>query len=267
MIDQIKDDLRSAGVPVVLVDALLRYYISIRENYMLGKYEPSSLNGGKFVEVCIRILQHEINGDYTLLKDRIKNSCDILRSFERAPASSNHDSFRIHIPRVLMAIYNVRNNRGVGHIGGDVDSNFVDSTLIVSCADWVLAEFIRVFYQCPLEIAQHRVNAIVQRPLFLVFKPNNKPVILLEKISYKDKVLLILYSYDIDIISDSELFSLSEHSNKSIFIRAILKPLSKSKMIIYNSKKEIMITPKGISYIESLLPELNERLKKEARNE
>lgn len=45
---------------------------------------------------------------------------DACERLEQAPASKFPRSVRIQIPRVLIAFYEIRNNRGVGHVGGDV---------------------------------------------------------------------------------------------------------------------------------------------------
>ena len=37
-------------------------------------------------------------------------------------------------PQLIPALYDIRSNRGVGHVGGDVDSNQMDATLVVQIA-------------------------------------------------------------------------------------------------------------------------------------
>lgn len=93
-----------------------------------------------------------------------------LRAFEKSTSTGSLESYRIHIPRVLATIYNIRNKRGVGHLGGDVNPNFADSTFIVTCVDWILAELVRVHYTCSLDEAQKMVDSIIIRPSFLVTK-------------------------------------------------------------------------------------------------
>ena len=56
------------------------------------------------------------------------------------------DAIRLHIPRTLRLVYDIRNKRDVAHLGPDIDPNLQDSTLVVSALDWVLAEFIRLYH-------------------------------------------------------------------------------------------------------------------------
>ena len=53
-------------------------------------------------------------------------------------------SFKILIPRLLPLLYEIRNNRNVGHVGGDVDPNHMDATTVLAIVAWVMAELVRV---------------------------------------------------------------------------------------------------------------------------
>jgi hypothetical protein len=70
-------------------------------------------------------------------------------------------SMRVRIPRMLPALYDIRNNRGVGHVGGDVDSNLMDATAVYSMASWILAELVRAFHAVKTTDAQAAVDALV----------------------------------------------------------------------------------------------------------
>src|SRR6266851_1018203 len=70
-------------------------------------------------------------------------------------------SFQILIPRLLPALYEVRNNRGVGHIGGDVDPNHMDATFVISSCNWVMAELVRVYHDLSTNEAQEIVDTLV----------------------------------------------------------------------------------------------------------
>ena len=155
-------------LPNKLVDELINSYEEITENYYFGKYEPLELNAAKLCEVTYRILEFEIKKNFTPLGKQIRNIIQKLRDLEKE--SSMNDSIRFHIPRVAISIYNIRNKRGVGHIGGDIDPNFSDSTYVACAVDWILAELIRLHYHCDLEEAQKIVTSLVQRKIPLIYE-------------------------------------------------------------------------------------------------
>ena len=46
------------------------------------------------------------------------------------------ESFRLNVPDILLSVYRIRNKRGVAHISGDVDPNYMDSTFVVAASLW-----------------------------------------------------------------------------------------------------------------------------------
>jgi len=162
-----------------------------------------------------------------------------------------NESYRIHIPRVLVAMYNIRNKRGVGHLGGDVNPNSSDSSLLVACADWIMAELFRIHYQCPLDEAQEIVNALVQRRLNLVHKIGKIKRVLLHSLSQRNQTILLLSSVYPDKVTTDELVQWIEPSNKSRYRNEVLRPLHKERLIEYNDSGWCMILPTGLNYVAS----------------
>jgi len=253
MIEQVSTDLKS-GLPSELVDALLTTYDELKQNYFIGKHEPSELNGGKFCEACYRILQFETNNRiYTPIGDEIKDLIGKFRSLENLPTGSVHESFRIHIPRVLVAMYNVRNKRGVGHLGGDVTPNLIDSSLLIACADWVMAELFTIYYKCSLDEAQKIVNAFAQRKLILVHEIEDIKRVLLPSLSQRDQTLLLLSSVYPEKVTSDDLVKWIEPGNKSNYKNIVLRKLHVDRYIEYRSGWCVAL-PTGLNYVSSQYP-------------
>jgi hypothetical protein len=263
MIQQIATDLKSK-LPSELVDALLASYEEIKQNFFLAKHGPSELNGGKFCEACVRILQHQTDsGKFTPLGVQISDMIGKLRDFEKLPSNVANDSYRIHIPRALVTMYNIRNKRGVGHLGGDVNPNRADASLLVACADWVLAEIFRIHYQCSLEEAQGVVDSLVQRRLVLVHESEQVKRVLLPSLSYKDQTLLLLASAYPEKVSEEDLTNWIEPSDKSQYRRRVLRALHSERLIEYKESSWCVILPTGLNYVESQYPMWLAKLNKE----
>lgn len=247
-----RNDLYKA-YPQELVDALLGSYIIIKEHFYLGRFESAELNGGKFVEACVRILQYSSSGSYTPIGQEIKNMIDTLRKFEQLAATSCLESYRIHIPRNLMAIYNIRNKRGVGHLGGDVNPNMADSILITSVCDWVLAELFSINFNSTLDEAQNTVDSLVQRKIPLVYSYNGVTRVLNQKLSLKNQTLLLLAEYYPKRVLERELVRCLEPSNVSYYRREVIKPLHKERLIDYSLNEGCFILPGGLKIVENNL--------------
>ncbi|MFC1963768.1 hypothetical protein ACFLV1_00075 [Chloroflexota bacterium] len=249
MLQKIRNDLKKL-YPSDLCDALIDSYVEIKEQYYLAKHEPSELNGGKFVEACVRIIQEELTNSHVPIGEHIPNIAKVIREFESAK-KTKHESFRIHIPRALLLIYNIRNRRGVGHLGGDVNPNLADATIIATTADWIIAEIYRKIYTVSLNQAQEIVNDLVRRKILLVHEIGDVKRVLDPTLSFREQTLLLLTSVQPEHISDDELIKNLEYSNPSRYRSYTLKNLHKDRFIEYSSDGHCTILPPGIRYVES----------------
>lgn len=248
MINQFSNDLKGV-FPDELVDSLIDSYVEIKTNFIIQKWEPSELNGGKFVEASIRILQHIIFGIYTPIGTSIRNTFAEFQRIERAP-STHLDSYRIHIPRCLAAIYNIRNRRGVGHLSGDINPNKTDSYLIITICEWILAELYRINYSVSLTEAQNIVDKLISRKLELVFELNGIKRILNPRLKIKDKILLIVYSEQSEYVTLSNLCLHLKNKNQYYLKNKILKQLDKEEFIELTKDDKIYLLPPGEKYVE-----------------
>ena len=253
-LDRLKQDF-STRYPPAIVGELVDAYERIKENFFLGRHEPAELNAGKLCEAVVRILEFAAKGTFTPTRAQIRNMGERLRSFENQTSLS--DSLRLHIPRVANALYHVRNSRGVGHIGGDVNPNLGDATLLATGADWIIAEFVRLQYSCTLDEAQGIVEALVQRRLPLVYAIGGKKRVLNPKLSTAQQVLLLLSGEYPGSVDDVTLFEWTEYSNFSMFKRAVLRALHKRRHIEY-SVPSCTILPPGLRLVEAHFAEWNE---------
>lgn len=248
-IDNFRADLLHS-YPEDIVDSLLATFTEIRENYFLGKLEPAELNGGKFVEACVRLLQYQLSGTATPIGTPIRNMADTLRRFEDIPRAGNHDSYRLHIPRGLLSIYNIRNQRGVGHLPGEISPNMADANLIVSTANWIMAELYRLNFQVPIEEAQIIIDSIVERRLSLVHDLGAVRRVLDPKMEARDQTLLLLYVSHPDPLSDNKLLFDLEYKNASRYRRIVLPGLHQERLLNYFPDGKCVILPPGLDYVE-----------------
>lgn len=245
-----------AHLPAGLRDPLLKCYQEIISNYLEHRWEPSELNGGKFCEIVYTILDGYIKGSYPSGPSKPKNmqaACVALENTTPNPSRIGDRSVRILIPRTLPVLYEIRNNRGVGHVGGDVDPNFMDASAVCSIAAWIFAELIRVFHNVTTKEAQNVVDILVERKHSLIWEVEDTRRVLDAKMKVGDQVLLLLHTKP-GWMAESDLFKWVEYSSESLFRSRILKPHHKSRLIEYDDKKNrIRISPKGVKEIETIL--------------
>jgi len=237
-----------ASLRVELVDV----FNEIATNYRNNKWEPSELNGGKLCEVVFSIIDGYVKGVFPSKSFKPANMVDACLSLSYAAATFPR-SVRIQIPRMIMALYEVRNNRGVGHAGGDVNPSRMDATIVLYLSKWLVAELIRIFHDVDTKTATSAVELLMVKEIPTVWCVGGKKRVLNTKLNMKEKALLILYSENGPIRED-DLVLWTEHTNGAVFRRDILIKGHKSKLWEYDRKNGIVtLSPTGFDYVEKNL--------------
>ena len=197
-----------------------------------------------------RFLQWRLTGSHVPFGKAIPNFDDECRKLGGLPKSSGVESLRVIIPRALAFLYTLRNKRGIGHVGGDVEANEIDAAIAARQCDWIVCELIRIFHGLSLEEAQAIVDAIAQRVVPDVWSVSGKKRVLREGLSYKQQTLLLLYSEPEGVLSE-DLVSWTEHSNASVYKRNVLSQLHRDRLVEYDQESELVyLSPRGAEEVE-----------------
>lgn len=232
-----------------LADALLDELDQLANRFDLGDFQPSELSGGRFAEAAFRICQEVCTGTHTAIGKTLPPVDQLLRTLEQTPSTGTDDAFRLHIPRSLRLIYDLRNKRDVAHLGAGVSPNFADASLILACASWVTAEIVRLSYQCDITTAQRIVDNLVQRRTSLIWTEDDIVRVLDPSLSTRDKVLLILHHLQPDWVEDAKLRAWVEYSNATRFRNDVLGGLHAEALIHY-ANGSARILPPGNQHVE-----------------
>lgn len=242
-----------SAIPIGLREPLLKSYGEIATNFTEHRWEPSELNGGKFCEIVYTILAGALGGSYPSKPSKPKNmalACQALENVKADPNRVGDRSLRVLIPRMLMALYDIRSNRGVGHAGGDVDPNLMDATVVYQMASWILAELVRVFHGVTTQEAQDIAHALVERKIALVWDTGDAKRVQDPTMDKGDQALLLLHSKP-GWVSEQDLFRWVEYSTLSNFRGNILKEYHKSRLLEYDAPGgKVRISPLGSRHVE-----------------
>jgi hypothetical protein len=235
-----------AGIPESLVAPLLEEYRGICAAFSQGRWKLASLDAGRFCEVVFTILKGYLSGAFASSPSKPSDFVSACRALENQnPAQVGDRSLRILIPRLLPALYEIRNNRNVGHVGGDVVSNKMDATFVRESAAWILAELIRIAHQVSTEEAQQAVDALTERVHPLIWEVDGIRRVLSPGLTANDKALLLLYSTS-GWVSSSNLKEWVRYTGD--FNRVLKKLFDKQLVEVANGK--VIITPLGVKEVE-----------------
>lgn len=251
-------DKALANVPAQFRKRLISAYEDLKRNHLERRYDAGGLAAGKFCEICLRLLQHVVTGASIPFGTKIPNFADECRKLVTSRAGTVAESLRIVVPRALVLMYTMRNKRGIGHVGGDVEANQIDSATLARVSDWVMCELIRVYHGLSIEEAQDLVDVLATRSLPDIWEVGGKKRVLRNDLSASEQALLLLYHDPASCVLAEDLCDWVEYSQPSMFKRNILRPLHKKRLLEFDEESSVVyLSPTGIQVVEKTILQMN----------
>lgn len=104
-----------------LVKELLDAHAEAKRNFYLGGLRLSAVEGGRFCEAVFRLLQQITEGKYTALDKALPKTDDLIFKLSQLASFKFSDAVRLHIPRSLRLVYDIRNKRDTAHLSDGID--------------------------------------------------------------------------------------------------------------------------------------------------
>jgi hypothetical protein len=253
MINKVKDQLLKT-YPQELVYSILNSYTELAANFIRNKIRPSEVEGGRFCEATIRMLQYKTTGTYTPMGTSLNLDKEI-NTLRNLPATSFDDSIRLHIPRTIRVIYDIRSKRNSVHLG-NINPNLMDGTLVINCCKWILAELFRMESQISIEEAQRIINNLVEKELPMIQDFGGFEVILNTQLTARDRILVLLYNRGEKGATRAELSSRLPPKMRNQ-LGTQLSRLQHDRSFIHRDENRIYITRSGEKFTEdNILPKV-----------
>jgi hypothetical protein len=245
-LDEIRRGFADAGFPGDLIDEVLGAYVESKRRYHLGDHRPQAVEGGRFSEGVFRLLQHAAGLTATPIGRSLPGAPSLLDDLEGA---GGPDSVRLHIPRTLRLIYDIRNRRDAAHLADDIDPNLQDATLVVGNMDWVLAELVRLYHGVDAEEAQKIIENLVIKEVPAIQEIDGQPVILSD-LQPREQALLMLYRAGAHGASLDEIAGWLRVGRKD-HLQDRLQKLDKDRHVLeHPASGRFHITDRGSRYVE-----------------
>lgn len=250
-----KESLLS-NLPAELRQQLLDEFNKLVDDFKEARWESSEMSGGKLCEIVYTILLGHLSGNMPDKHDHGPRDLKMaLTNLESSFPTTLGRPARIQIPRILIGVYELRNNRGVGHAGGDVKPNHMDAVYILSSAKWVMAELIRLFNGLGSADAQECVELLTDREVPLIWNIGTQKRVLQTNLTKIEETLVLLYS--VSSATEQDLCEWVEYSSLSMYRTRIIVPGHKQRLWEYNTETGLLtLSSLGSARAEEILTKL-----------
>lgn len=243
-----------ANIDAAFRKRLIEKYMDVRSAFAAANYDNVGQRTGFLAEVLLRFLQEHLTGNYTPFGKKLPNFVEECARLERTLAKPDDEGIRVLMTRALAFVYTLRNKRGIGHVGGDVDANEIDAATCVRVSDWCVCELIRHFHKLSLEEAQAILDAIATRQLPEVWSVGGKKRVLHPDLGYKEEVLLLLYGDPEAAVLAEDLCSWTDHDRLDNFRSRVLRPLHEDRLIEFDEDSQsALLSPTGAKRVEEVI--------------
>jgi hypothetical protein len=238
-----------ASLDAGLADELLAAYQEAKRNFYLGGLRLSAVEGGRFCEAAFRLLQQRTTGKFDALGKQVDSDA-LIKLLANIPAAHQPESVRLHIPRALRVVYDIRNKRDNAHLADGIDPNLQDASLVVAILDWVLAEFVRLYHSVTPNEARNMVENIVTRIAPAVEDFDGFLKVLRTDLAASDFMLLLLYQRGPQGATFADLESWARPKMRNN-LRRTLTSLEQEKAYVHGKNDTFRITRSGQQYVEA----------------
>jgi hypothetical protein len=237
-------------VPDVFKKTLIAEYEDALLAYRVGDWEKVGLKAGKFCEVAYCICSGHANGAFPVTVTKPQNFQQSCLKLEQLSATGGR-SLCIQVPRILLGVYELRNNRAIGHVNGEISPNHMDAEFYLRAMKWVLAEFVRFFSKLPLDQSHALIEALTVRVFNIVWSSGDVRRVLQPAKTAAEKVLILLYT-ESKQVEIAKIQKWIEYRNPTDFKKKVLRNLHQKALIHFDELNGLVqILPPGQVFAET----------------
>lgn len=238
----------SKNIHPSLIDELLKEYQDLSEGYNLNDNSKTLSAAGRFVEIVLATISYIY--DKKLINLNKINFDKLYSKITNLPKKNgNEELLYLAIPRAARTIKTIRDKKRGSH-RKDLDPFLEDRVLIKSSADWILASFIYLYSTEDEKVIKSIIENIIEKQLPLIEDFEDGGIMILKKISFAKKLLVILYVQK-EMITKEKLKHLARPKYIQEFNTGLLT--LEKKLLVYNNSNNLKITKNGKKEVEKLL--------------
>lgn len=240
------------GVPQAYVDELFEAFSGQVDAWYSHDWEKVGLKAGKLCEIAFSIIEGNAKGAYAPKPHKPAKFLDACTAIERNYTNLPR-ALRIQIPRILIGVYELRNNRSVGHVGSAVNPNIFDGEYFFRSSKWIICELSRaICEESGVAGAGGFYSAVNTSEVPIIWEINDVVRVLRPEFTAAEKTILVLAHYntwtDIESLRKSV-----EYKDKSAYKLKVIAKMHEQKLVEYaKDGGKVIALPPGIRLARKL---------------
>ena len=233
--------LLSGALPGYLVAELVRHHTELSAGFLVRDWEKVLVRGGKMAESVMKLVRFARTGDEL-------NTVRVDREIKDAENDGTLPSeMRTLIPRHARVLYDHRSKRGGGH--ASFEPIEMDASVVVSVANWILAELLRLRGSQHPDTAHDIATRLVRRPVPLVEEIGGDLMVLTPNVSAREEVAFLLLSPYPARVPRAELRASVRGRPDEAFRQAL--SLMRRDRHLHENDEGLTLTQAGIAWAEA----------------
>lgn len=229
------------------VDAMVRHYKNMVNDYQKREWEDANAKAGKFVEATLKTLWRA--ADETVLGGKAFKAGAIMDQIERKVVLS--DSERLTIPRACRFVYEIASNRGARHDADEIEANEMDANAALANCSWVLAELVRSSQKgLDLNHAKSIVDAVTKRKYPFIEEIDGRVYVDIANSAREAALLILWHVYPKRIAEDVLVDQLIRHRYKKA---NAAQAISRIRMFVDDVNGNLKLRVLGIREAEGII--------------
>lgn len=237
------DEIRTKLIPHIdirIVEEMLDHYQVLKTASQVQDWEKCILRGGKFTEAVMKAIRFVRTGEAV---DRISIEPETNAVAQRTDLPAE---IRLFITRAVRVLYDHRSQRGGAH-SFSFDPNPMDAALVSSVADWILGEFVRLYWTDDPQQAMQIVTELISKGVPFIERIDEDYIVLRPGTSARHEISFILYSRHPQRTTPSQLIKWMPYQSPEN-IRTSLNNMQKAKEV-HRNKDGVLLTQLGIQVV------------------
>jgi len=233
-----------------LLTDIFNEYSTLKKEQLMEDWSNCLIHCGQFAELMLGLLKSFYDGT-KIDSNQIKFDKFFSELINKPKPNPEDAILLLAIPYALKTIYTIRNKKRGAHVK-TINPDYIDCVISTTICDWVLSQLLLLKSSStnPQQVSNY-IKSIVSKRIPLIEEFEDGSILVLnQKISFKNKLLLALYHVDKRISYDELMDIMSLKQRKKL--TDTMKDL-RNQLLAHQNSDGVKLSSLGLKEVEKII--------------